>query len=147
MKMKLAATGLLVLGLTLIGCGTSSNKAGNVNGNWTATLTDNNGAQVFAFKTSLAEATNGTLTISNFSFSTNSPCFVSGETESGSFALTGNFNGNVAGKFGMNVQSGAPGGNTLTLSGVVSGNTITGSWTLSGGTSCTGSGSFTMTKM
>lgn len=147
MKMKLAATGLLVLGLTLIGCGTSSNKAGNVNGNWTATLTDNNGAQVFAFKTSLVEATNGTLTISNFSFSTNSPCFVSGGTESGSFALSGNFNGNVAGKFGMNVQSGSPGGNTLTLSGVVSGNTIAGSWTLSGGTSCTGSGSFTMTKM
>jgi hypothetical protein len=147
MKMKLAAAGLLVLGLTLIGCGTSSNKAGSVNGNWTATLRDNNGGQVFAFTTSLVETTSGTLTINNFSFSTNSPCFVAGETESGSFALSGNFNGNVAGKFGMNVQSGSPGGNTLTLSGVVSGNTITGSWTLSGGPSCTGSGSFTMTKM
>jgi hypothetical protein len=147
MKSKLAAAVLLLVSLTLVGCGASS-KPGTINGNWTATLTDTNGgAQVFAFNTSLVEAGNGTLTISNFGFSTNSPCFVSGETESGSFSLTGDFNGNVSGGFGLNVHSGSPGGNALTLSGTVNGNTITGTWTLTGGAGCTGSGAFKMTRM
>ncbi|MGC2194873.1 MAG: hypothetical protein WA628_09360 [Terriglobales bacterium] len=147
MKSKLAAAILLVLGLTLVGCGSSNNKAGTINGNWTATLMNTNGAQVFAFNTSLTEVGNGSLTITNFGFSTNSPCFVSGETESGSFSLTGDFNGNVSGGFGLNVHSGSPGGNTLTLSGTVSGNTVTGTWSLIGGVGCTGTGSFTMTRM
>jgi len=65
----------------------------------------------------------------------------------GSFTLGGNFNGNASGKFGMTVQSSMPTGNSLTLSGAVSGNTISGTWTLTGSSGCTGSGSFTMTKM
>lgn len=144
----LATTLLLGLGLTLVGCGTSNN-AGNINGNWTATLTDTSGgAQMFAFTTSLvATGTSGTLTVNNFHFSTNSSCFVSGETESGTFALTGNFNGNVSGQFGMSILSGSPGGNTLTLTGTVSGNTISGTWTLAGSAGCSGSGKFTMTRM
>jgi hypothetical protein len=143
---KFAVAMLLVVGLMLSGCGSNS-KSGTINGNWTATLTDMNGVQVFAFTTSVTESSNGTLTISNFSFSTNSSCFVSGETESGTFALSGNFNGNVTGTFGMNVQSGSPSGNVLTLSGTASGNTITGTWSLTGGTGCSGSGNFTMTRM
>jgi hypothetical protein len=47
----------------------------------------------------------------------------------------------------MTVQSSTPTGNTFTLSGAVSGNTIAGTWTLTGSLGCTGSGSFTMTKM
>ena len=148
MKMKLAAVALVGFALTLLGCGNStSSKGGNVNGNWTASLTDTHGAQVLAFNTSIIESSGSTLSISNFSFSTNSACFVSGETESGTFALSGDFNGNVAGKFGMNVVSGSPGGNNLTLSGTVNGNTISGTWSLSGSPSCTGNGTFTMTRM
>ena len=116
---------LLGLGLALVGCG-ASNHAGNINGNWTASLTETgSGTQMFAFTTALmATGTSGTLTVSNFHFSTNSACFVSGETESGTFALSGNFNGNVSGQFGMSILSGSPGGNTLTLTGSISGKCI-----------------------
>jgi hypothetical protein len=137
---------LLTVSLVLAGCGSNS-KSGTINGNWTASLTDTNGTQVFAFTTSVIENTDGTLSISNFTFSTSSSCFVSGETESGTFALSGNFNGSVSGSFGMKVQSGTPSGNVLNLTGTVNGNTITGTWTLTGGTGCSGSGNFTMTKM
>jgi len=101
----------------------------------------------FTFGTSMTVNNDGSLSISNFSFSTNSPCFASGETESGSFTLGGNFNGQVSGKFGMTVASGSPSGNTLALTGSVNGNTITGNWTLTGSSGCTGSGTFTMTKV
>jgi hypothetical protein len=72
---------------------------------------------------------------------------VSGETATGSFTLGGNFNGNVSGTFGMNVQSGSPGGNTLMMTGTVTGSAITGNWSLTGSTGCTGTGHFTMTRM
>ncbi len=137
---------LLAVGLALVGCGSNSNPA-NVNGTWNATLLSNGSQTSFAFGTSLSVNGDGSLTITNFTFNTDSPCFVSGETESGSFTLSGNFNGQVHGSFGMTVQSGSPAGNTLTLSGTATGNTISGNWTLTGGTGCTGSGTFTMTKI
>jgi hypothetical protein len=144
---KLAVAVLLGLGLILVGCGTDKN-SGNINGNWTATLTDGSGGQEFAFTTALiATGSSGTLTVNSFHFSTNSPCFVSGETESGTFALTGNFSGNVSGQLGMSVLSGSPGGNTLTLTGTVSNSTISGTWILAGSSGCSGSGKFTMTRM
>jgi hypothetical protein len=144
---KFAVILLLVMGVTLVGCGSNSSKnSGNINGNWTAMLTDTGGLQVFTFATSLIVNGDGTLSVSNFSFSTNSPCFVSGETESGAFALSGDFNGNVKGTFQFTVLSGAPGGNTLVLSGTANGKTIAGTWTLTGGTGCTGSGNFTMSQ-
>ncbi len=142
--MKKLAVAWLVAGvLTLVGCGSNGSK-GNINGTWTAVLTDTN----FSFGTSLVVNSDGTLSVSQFSFSTNGPCFVSGETESGSFAFTGDFNGNVMGQFDFKVMSGSPSGNTLMLTGTANGNTIAGSWTLSGGnpTGCQGSGTFTMTK-
>jgi hypothetical protein len=142
-----AAVGMLALGLTLAGCGGGGSNNGNINGNWTASLTDTNGGQIFAFSTSIMQNSNGVLTISNFNFSTNSPCFVTGQTESGTFALSGDFNGNVTGSFGFAVQSGSPAGNTLTLTGTANGGTISGTWALTGGVSCTGAGSFTMTRM
>jgi hypothetical protein len=140
---KLALALLVAVVLALVGCGNDS-KHGNINGNWTAVLTDTD----FSFATSLVVNSDGTLSVSNFSFSTSGPCFVSGETESGSFAFTGDLNGNVMGHFDFKVVSGSPSGNTLTLTGTVDGNTIAGSWSLSGGnpTGCQGSGTFTMTK-
>jgi len=141
MKMFAVAM-LLVAGLTLAGCGSNNNPA-NINGNWTATLT---GSQNFNFTTSIIENSDGTISVTNFSFSSNSSCFVSGETETGTFALSGNFNGKVTGKFGMIVKSGMPSGNTLALTGDVNGNTITGTWTLTGSSGCTGNGTFTMNK-
>ena len=147
--MRISAIVVLVgMVLSLAACGTGSQAGANINGTWTATLSDTGGTQAFAFTTALiATGASGTLTINSFQFSTNSPCFVSGETEAGTFSLSGNFNGNVTGSFGMNVHSGSPAGNTLTLMGTVSGNAVSGTWTLSGGSGCTGNGSFTMTRM
>ena len=141
---KLVMAWLVAMVLTLVGCGTNDHKQGNINGTWTAILTDTN----FSFGTSLVVNSDGTLSVSQFSFSTSGPCFVSGETETGSFALSGDFNGNVTGQFGFKVVSGSPSGNTLTLTGTVNGNTIGGNWSLTGGnpTGCSGSGTFTMTK-
>lgn len=139
---------IAVLTITFLGAGCGSNQsASNINGTWTAMLVSSGGATEFSFGTSLTTQGNGTLSVTNFNFTTNSPCFVSGETESGTFALTGNFNGNVSGKLGMIVQSGSPAGNTLTLAGTASGNAISGNWTLTGAGGCTGNGTFTMTRM
>jgi hypothetical protein len=135
------------MGLTLLGCGSnnSSNPA-NINGTWNATLTDSNNVQAFTFGTSLVVNGDRTLSISNFTLTSNSPCFVSGETATGSFTLSGNFSGTMKGTFGFVVNSGTPAGNTLTLTGTDNGNTITGTWTMAG-TGCSGNGNFTMTKM
>jgi hypothetical protein len=139
---KLAVAGLVAMVLTLVGCGWHDHGHGNINGTWTAVLSDTD----FSFGTSVVVNSDGTLSISQFSFSTNGACFVSGETESGSFTFTGDFNGNVTGQFAYKVVSGSPSGNTLTLTGTANGNTIAGSWSLTGGSGCQGSGTFNMTK-
>jgi hypothetical protein len=144
---QFALVALLAVGLTLVGCGSNSTNPATINGTWNATMLSNSTTTDFNFGTGLTVNSDGSLTVVNFSFTTNSPCFASGETETGSFTLSGNFNGNVNGKFGMNVQSGTPSGNSLALNGNVSGNTISGTWTLTGSSGCTGNGTFTMTKM
>ena len=143
---KLAVALLLAAGLVLVGCGSNNSNPSNINGNWTAVLTNSSdGSQAFTFTTSITENNDGTLSVSNLTISSSS-CFVSGETESGSFALGGNFNGNLTGQFQFKVVSTSPSNNVLTLTGTASGSTIKGTWTLTGGTGCQGSGNFTMTK-
>ena len=138
---------LLAMGMALVGCGSSSNNSGNVNGNWTAALQDANGIPVFAFTTSLTATGSGsTVTVSNLNFTTNS-CSFNAATETASFVLSGNFNGSVTGSFQLAVASGGPSNDTLTLNGTVNGNKITGSWTVTGTTNCAASGTFTMTKV
>jgi hypothetical protein len=148
----LGLTILLSIAILLTACGDSNNNnSNNVNGNWTANLTDQSGTQVFAFTTTLTTNSDGSVTGTNLKFTTNNACFSSGATATGSFSLTGNFNGNVTGAFGLNIQgpaSGTTGNNTLSLQGSVNNNTISGTWTLAGLQSgCTGSGNFTMTRM
>jgi len=140
---KLAVAWLVTVVLTLVGCGMNNHGQGNINGTWTAVLT---GDENFTFGTSFVVNNDGTLGVSQFNFSTSGPCFVSGETASGSFGFAGDFNGNVTGTFGYKVVSGSPSGNTLMLTGTVNGNTIAGNWSLTGGSGCTGSGLFTMTR-
>lgn len=138
---------LLVVSLALVGCGSGNgSNPVTVNGNWSAILVNDDGSSAFAFTTALLVKGDGTLSVTNFTFSSDSPCFVAGQTTSGSFALSGDFNGHVTGTFAFTVESQSPVGNTLTLSGTASGNTISGTWTLTGGTGCTGSGRFTMTR-
>jgi len=144
---QFAAAFVLFISLALVGCGSDNSHASDINGTWNATLVSAGNQTIFAFGTDLKVNGDGSLSVSNFSFTTNSPCFVSDETESGSFTLSGNFNGMVNGKFGFSVLSGSPAGNTLALSGTANGNTISGTWTLTGSGGCTGNGTFTMTKM
>ena len=139
---NLAVAWVVAVVLTLVGCGWHDHGHGNINGTWTAILSDTD----FNFGTSVVVNGDGTLSINQFSFSTNGPCFVSGETETGSFAFTGDFNGHVTGQFNYKVVSGSPSGNTLTLTGTANGNTIDGSWSLTGGSGCQGAGTFTMLR-
>jgi len=135
---------LLALGLAMVGCGIGSNST-NVNGNWSASLVTTPGGQpVYTFSTTFSEMSGGGLSITNFTFTTNGSCFVGATTETGSFTLSGDFNGNVKGTFKMTVVGST---NTLTLQGGVgSDNTISGTWSVTGSTGCTGNGTFTTTR-
>jgi hypothetical protein len=138
---------VLFFALVLAGCGGGNSNSRNINGNWTATLTNADNSPAFGFTTSLTQSSGSDVTVSNFTFTTTSSCFASGETETGSFSLSGDFNGNVTGAFGMSIQSGTPSGNTLVLQGTVKNNVVSGTWTLTGVTAgCTGAGSFTMNR-
>jgi hypothetical protein len=137
---------VLGLGLLLSACGGgNSSTAGTITGNWTATLTNADTTPAFTFSTSLTQGSTTTVvTGTNLSFTTSNSCFTSGGTQTGSFVLSG-MNGNITGAFQLTIVSGTPPGNTLVLTGTVNNNTIAGNWNLSG--ACTGSGTFTMTKM
>lgn len=139
---------LAVAALALAGCGSNSNN--NINGNWTASLMSSNSSNtpVMGFNVTLNQTSGSSLSVTNLSFTSSSPCFAGGSTATGGFTLSGNFNGVTSGGFQMNVQSTpTAGSNLLTLQGTVNNNTINGTWTLTGtGSGCTGTGSFTMNK-
>lgn len=144
--MKHSALALLLTFLfTLAACGGGNSSSGNINGNWTATLTDAQGNAQFGFTTNFTAGSGNTLNIVSFQFTTAGSCFSTPTTETGSFVLAGDFNGNVTGQFQMTIATVFPANNNvLTLNGGVNGNSITGTWTLTGGTGCTGNGAFTM---
>ena len=146
--MKQIGIAMLVgLGLMLSACGGGHSNS-TVSGNWTASLSNPDGTPAFAFTTSLYQNSGTVVSVTTLGFNTATPCFASGGSATGSFILSGNFNGNVTGGFQLTVQSGTPSGNVLALQGAVNNNVISGTWTLTGVTSgCTGSGNFTMTKM
>jgi hypothetical protein len=141
---------LLALGLVMSGCGSSNSRglgSGNINGTWFATLTNTDGSLAYTFSTTFTQATGSALDVTSFTFTSTGPCFASDQTsETGTFGLMGNFNGNVTGTFGMTITTMFPGAtnNLLTLQGTVNGNTISGTWTLTGGTGCSGNGTFTI---
>jgi hypothetical protein len=140
---------VLAVGLILVACGGgSSSSSPTVTGNWTATLTNTDSTPALGFTTSLTQSGGSVMvTGTNLNFTTSTACFTSGGSQTGSFVLSGNFNGNITGAFQLIITSGTPTGNTLTLQGTVNNNTITGTWTLTGTGGCTGSGTFTIMKM
>ncbi|HYM75085.1 MAG TPA: hypothetical protein VE377_03835 [Candidatus Dormibacteraeota bacterium] len=139
---------VVLLGLTLIfsGCGSNSHPTGNINGMWSATLANSTLANDFAFTTNLTVNADSSLGTAGFSLTmNNTPCTFPTSTESGSFIVTGNFNGQVTGKFHYVIMSTGVEVNMLTLDGTASGGQITGTWTVTGATAnCTGFGTFTM---
>ena len=145
---KITAVALLAVSLILSGCGARSHATGNINGLWSATLSNNQPtlANIFIFMTNLTVNADGSLGTTSFNITlNNTPCVFPTTTESGSFTISGNFNGQVSGKFQYVIMSTGAEVNTLTLNGTVTGGQITGNWTVSGATAnCTGSGTFTM---
>jgi hypothetical protein len=140
-----------LLGLAMAACGSSSSP-GNINGTWSATLvSSSNQSTAYTFSTTFTQSGGGVLTFTNFAFTSSGPCFTGDATsQTGSFALSGNSNGNVTGTLGMTITTEFPGGatqNVLNLQGNVSGNTITGTWTLTGVSGCSGNGTFTINRM
>jgi hypothetical protein len=146
------AAAVVLLGITLIfsGCGSNSSTTNaNINGTWSAALSNSSSVNMLTFSTHLTGNADGTLGTTSFSLTLNStPCTFTSSTESGTFMLTGNFNGQVSGKFHYVVMSTGIEVNTLTLDGTVSGGQITGTWTVSGATAnCAGNGTFTMSPV
>src|SRR5690349_16961982 len=81
--MKLfASTMLIALALMLVGCGSDNSSNNAVNGNWTVSLTDANSTPVFGFTTTLTQS-GSTVSGTNLSFTTATPCFGSDSTETG----------------------------------------------------------------
>jgi hypothetical protein len=141
---------LTAVSLFFVGCGggNSASGSGNINGNWTAMLSDTGNTPVLTFTTSFHQSGGTDVTVTNFTITNSSPCFISGGTETASFVLSGNFSGDVSGSFELHIQSETPSGNLLALQGTVRNNTISGTWTLSGVTSgCTGNGNFKINRM
>jgi hypothetical protein len=145
---KLRVIGILALALAMAGCGSNSStgSANNINGAWMASLTNTDGTTAFGFAANFTQASGSSVTVTNFTITSPSPCFPTTTTETGTFGLMGSSNGNVTGTFGMTVSTMFPAAtnNVLTLTGAVNGKTITGTWTLTGLTGCSGNGSFTI---
>jgi len=147
-----AVIAVLALVVAMAGCGSNNGSNTNVNGNWSATLLNSSdGSSAFSFTTTLNEASQGNVTVTNFKFTSTGSCFVDGQTtQSGNFTLSGDFSGNVKGTFGMTVSSLPSSGTQSQLvlqGGVGPNNTVTGTWTLSGSSACTGNGTFVFNRM
>lgn len=136
----LLALVLIVLGLTMAGCGnTSPGSSGNISGNWAATLKNADGSIAYQFSTTLTPGTGNNLNVTNLKVTTAGPCLTSNEPASGSFTPAN-------GTFGLSMVSPAIISPGLFLQGALSGSTISGTWMLSGGgiAACTGNGTFIM---
>lgn len=137
---------LILLELALVSCG--GGNSDTINGNWTATLS---GAQVLKFTVTLNQTAPPGVDMTNFNFTTPTPCFDASHTQSSTFVSSGVVNGNITGAFTLGIGTIFPQQvqNELNLQGNANGKTITGNWTLTGGasTGCNSdSGAFTMTK-
>lgn len=137
----------LAAGLVLTACGGGSSSSDTLTGNWTANLTNTDGTPAFAFTTSFTQSNGNLITGTNLMFTVSTGCFTSAASQTGSFVLSGNFNGYLSGSFQLTITSATPSNNTLTLQGTVNNNAISGGWTLAGLTpGCTGEGDFTFTR-
>jgi hypothetical protein len=131
---------LLALGLTMLSCGSSVGglRSGNINGAWTATLTNPNGSIAYKFSATFTQGTGGALSVTNLNFTIPGPCLLSG-----ALGAQGSFTPSI-GFFGMSMAALDVGGPMLNLQGTLSNNMISGTWTASATLPpCSGNGSFT----
>ena len=139
MLKAMGITILLVLELTIAGCGSTTRLSGSINGNWTATLANADGSTFSQFSATFTQDADSELNITNLTFTIPGPCaFFGGEGAAGSFTPTN-------GTFGMSMAALNVGGPTLSLQGTVSTGKISGTWSASGLVPpCSGNGTFTM---
>jgi hypothetical protein len=145
---NIVAVMLLASSLALSGCGANSHGMGNINGTWNATMSDS-GVETLGFVTNLTVNGDGTLGTSSLNITVNTTtCAFPAVTETGTFTLSGNFNGQVTGAFHYVVTSTGTLVNTLTLDGTVKSGKIAGNWAVTGSSGgCHGQGTFTMIPM
>jgi len=135
---------VLVLGLTLSGCGTAFLKQ-NFDGVWNTQLSNPDGTSAFAFQSVFTQAGGAQVNVTGFVFTVPATCLPSQTSQNASFTRTGR----VTGRFGMTVTTMFPAeNNVLTLQGNVNGTMISGTWRLTGSTApCNGSGNFQMNEI
>lgn len=147
MHKAIVLVSLLSLAFFLDGCGSNTPGKNNINGNWSATLTNPDGSVAYQFSASFSQGSGSALNVTNLTYATASSCpsLASMNSAGGSFTVTGSSDGWVTGTFTMAEASPAIIGPDLGLQGAVRNDTISGQWTLSSGIGdCTGNGSFTI---
>src|SRR5580692_7249338 len=78
----------LAMGLAIAGCGNGNGgvRSGNINGTWSALLTNSG----YSFSTTFTQGSGETLNVTNFTFTSPGPCFASDQTsETGTFGFMG----------------------------------------------------------
>ena len=141
---KILWASLLAVALVLGGCGSSGTlTSNNINGNWTATLTNSDGSLAYQFSATFAQGSGSELSITNLTYTASSACpaLTSEGQVQGSFAV-------ATGAFAMTQTLLNVGGPILSLQGKAGNGRISGQWTLSGLVPrCSGNGSFTISPM
>jgi len=139
---KMGLITLLALTLAIAGCGSSGTGPANINGNWSATLTNADGSLAYRFSATFTQGSDDNLIITNLRFTTAGACVfsVAGETQ-GSFTATNRI-------FAMSLAELNVGGPMLALQGNLSHGVISGSWSAGGLVPpCSGNGRFTIQSM
>jgi len=137
---KLWLATLFAFTLTIAGCGSSGMGTANINGTWTATLTNANGSPAYQFSVTLAQGSDNNLTITDLAFRAPGACdFAIPPAAQGSFTPASR-------AFTMSMVAGGDvGAPVLSLQGTLSNGTISGTWSANGLIPpCSGSGSFTI---
>jgi hypothetical protein len=124
MRRRIGTIVLLAMGLAMAGCGSGYGGpgSGNINGSWTASLTNAKGSIAYQFSATFTQDTDGVLGVTNFTFTSPGPCFATDQTsETGTFNFMGSLNGKVTGSFGLTVTPMLPGAtnHALTLNRTV----------------------------
>jgi hypothetical protein len=141
MHKRIAWASLLAVALFLDGCGSSSVPGrNNINGDWTATLTNSDGSLAYQFSATFTQGSGSELSITNLTYTTSSSCPVLASLNSAGGSFTPSTETLAMSEIFMNV-----GGPMLSLQGKLSSGTISGQWTLNGLVPpCSGSGTFMM---
>jgi len=137
----IALASLLAVALFSGECGSSNTPTqNNINGNWTAALTNPDGSLAFRFSATFAQGSGSQLSITDLTYTSSSSCPVLASMNSAGGTFTATSGTFTMGEIFTNV-----GGPALDLQGKASNSLISGQWTLSGVLpECSGNGSFTI---